>query len=111
MNKPAAKMSNEFIEKLKAYSWKGNVRELKNTMERIALLSDNAILTIEDLPYEIKNNSPGKGSASSFNLATVEKEHIMKTLSHTRGNKTEAAHLPGIGLTTLYRKLDEYKIK
>jgi len=111
VNKPAAKMSNEFIEKLKAYSWKGNVRELKNTMERIALLSDNATLTIEDLPYEIKNNTSGKASASSFNLAAMEKEHIMKTLSHTKGNKTEAAHLLGIGLTTLYRKLDEYKIK
>jgi DNA-binding NtrC family response regulator len=40
----------------------------------------------------------------------VEKEHIEKTLAYTKGNKTEAARLMGIGLTTLYRKLEEYKI-
>jgi two-component system NtrC family response regulator len=111
MNKPVPKMSDEFVEKLKAYSWKGNIRELKNTMERIAILSDNIVLNTEDLPYEITSNSTGKVFASSFNLATAEKEHILKTLAHTKGNKTEAARLMGIGLTTLYRKLEEYKIQ
>jgi two-component system, NtrC family, response regulator len=48
--------------------------------------------------------------ANSFDLESVEKQHIIKVLTHTRGNKTETARLLGIGLTTLYRKLDEYKI-
>lgn len=106
----APAMSAEFIDKLKAYSWKGNIRELKNTMERIAILSGNNTLTVQDLPAEIKNTSFAKSPVSPFNLATVEKEHIEKTLAYTKGNKTEAARLMGIGLTTLYRKLEEYKI-
>jgi two-component system NtrC family response regulator len=110
VNKPAPKMNAEFIEKLKAYNWKGNIRELKNTMERIVILSDEAILTIQDLPLEISNCSSLKTVNSSYNLAEVEKAHIQKTLAHAKGNKTETARLLGIGLTTLYRKLEEYKI-
>jgi two-component system, NtrC family, response regulator len=108
VNKPVLTMSAEFIEKLKAYSWKGNVRELKNIMERITILSDGPILTPADLPFEIRNASASH--PSSFNLGEIEKYHIQKVLEHTKGNKTEAAHLLNIGLTTLYRKLEEYKL-
>lgn len=101
-------MSTEFIEKLKAYTWKGNVRELKNIMERITILSDGPVLTPADLPFEIRNVSASY--PSSFNLGEIEKYHIQKVLEHTKGNKTEAAHLLNIGLTTLYRKLEEYKL-
>ncbi|MBS1608259.1 MAG: sigma-54-dependent Fis family transcriptional regulator, partial [Bacteroidetes bacterium] len=47
---------------------------------------------------------------SAFDLAGIEKLHIRKVLAHTKGNKTEAAKLLNIGLTTLYRKIEEYKI-
>jgi transcriptional regulator with PAS, ATPase and Fis domain len=47
---------------------------------------------------------------SAFELSSVEKLHIQRVLNHTKGNKTEAARLLNIGLTTLYRKLEEYKI-
>ena len=50
------------------------------------------------------------GALSSFDLASVEKQHIQHVLNHTRGNKTEAARLLNIGLTTLYRKIEEYKL-
>ncbi|HTA81867.1 MAG TPA: sigma-54 dependent transcriptional regulator [Bacteroidia bacterium] len=109
VNKRAPEMSADFIEKLKAYDWKGNIRELKNVMERIAILSGNPVLTVEDLPFEIKNCATGHGS-SSFSLSEMEKQHIQKVLEYTKGNKTESARLLGIGLTTLYRKLEEYKI-
>jgi len=108
VNKPVQEMSPDFLEKLKTYSWKGNIRELKNMMERMVILSDNAILTSGDLPFEIKNSS--FSNSASFDLAEVEKQHIQKVLSYTKGNKTEAARLLNIGLTTLYRKLDEYKL-
>jgi len=49
-------------------------------------------------------------SSPTFELATVEKNHIQKVFLHTNGNKTETARLLGIGLTTLYRKIDEYKL-
>jgi DNA-binding NtrC family response regulator len=45
---------------------------------------------------------------SAFSLASVEKLHIQRVLNHTKGNKTETARLLGIGLTTLYRKIEEY---
>lgn len=108
VNKQVPEMSAGFLQKLNAYTWKGNIRELKNMMERVVILSDNTILTEEDLPFEVKNAVVTK--TNSYNLADVEKHHIQKVLAHTNGNKTEAARLLNIGLTTLYRKLEEYKI-
>ena len=101
-------MSPGFLEKLKNYPWKGNIRELKNMMERVVILSDNDILDAGELPFEIKNSTTS--NATSFDLAEVEKHHIQNVLTHTKGNKTEAARLLNIGLTTLYRKLEEYKL-
>ncbi len=109
VNKTVPKMSFEFLEKLKTYSWKGNIRELKNIMERMVILSDSPELTSDDLPLEIRSSI--LTNTDSFNLADVEKYHIQKVLAHTKGNKTEAARLLNIGLTTLYRKLEEYKIQ
>ena len=108
VNKPVPKMSPGFLEKLKNYPWKGNIRELKNMMERVVILSDNDILDAGELPFEIKNSTTS--NATSFDLAEVEKHHIQNVLTHTKGNKTEAARLLNIGLTTLYRKLEEYKL-
>jgi len=108
VNKQVPEKDPEFLEKLKNYSWKGNIRELKNIMERVVILSDNRVLTCEDLPIEISNST--NINSSSFDLGEVEKYHIQKVLLHTKGNKTEAARLLNIGLTTLYRKLEEYKI-
>lgn len=108
VNKQVPKMSADFLEKLKSYSWKGNIRELKNIMERTVILSDNLVLIDEDLPFEIKNSTPT--NSNSLSLAEVEKHHIMRILTYTKGNKTETAHLLGIGLTTLYRKIEEYKL-
>jgi len=108
VNKTAPEMSPDFLEKLKTYSWKGNIRELKNIMERIVILSDNTTLTVNDLPFEIKNSS--FSNSASFDLAETEKQHIQRVLTHTRGNKTEAARLLNIGLTTLYRKIEEYHL-
>ncbi|MNT37416.1 Limonene hydroxylase [compost metagenome] len=104
-------MSTDFLEKLHSYSWLGNIRELKNIMERAVILSDSDQLTMNELPYEIlfSTDSPN-GVTSTFDLATVEKMHIQKVLQHTKGNKTEAARLLNIGLTTLYRKIEEYKL-
>lgn len=108
VNKPLPEMSPDFLEKLEAYSWKGNIRELKNVMERMVILSNNSVLTADELPFEIKNST--LAGPASFSLEEVEKHHIQKILAYTKGNKTEAARLLNIGLTTLYRKLEEYKI-
>ncbi|GAA4449483.1 sigma-54 dependent transcriptional regulator [Rurimicrobium arvi] len=93
------------------YPWKGNIRELKNAMERAVILEDTGILMPGSLPLSIQQATSGQDAQASFQLASVEKQHIRKVLQHTKGNKTEAARLMGIGLATLYRKLEEYGLK
>jgi DNA-binding NtrC family response regulator len=110
-NKKQISLSAPYLEALKAHSWKGNIRELKNVIERSVILTDGDELLTGTLPpgFEppvIKNNK----TLSAFDLASAEKIHIQKVLNYTNGNKTEAARLLNIALTTLYRKLEEYKI-
>ncbi|MBK7852756.1 MAG: sigma-54-dependent Fis family transcriptional regulator [Bacteroidetes bacterium] len=112
-NKKIKPLSKDIVEILKQYSWNGNIRELKNVIERCVILSDSDELSIENLPAEfqtISSVSKGGKQLSAFDLASAEKLHILKVLNYTNGNKTKAAELLNIALTTLYRKLDEYKI-
>lgn len=110
-NKHIQGMSKEFLERLQQHEWKGNIRELKNIIERAVILSDGGELTLENLPADLQvAGLRHTGPISAFDLASVEKLHIQRVLNHTRGNKTEAARLLNIGLTTLYRKIEEYKL-
>jgi DNA-binding NtrC family response regulator len=110
-NKRIDSMSKEFLDRLQQHEWKGNIRELKNIIERAVILADDHQLTIESLPSELQvTGNRSSGPLSAFDLASVEKLHIQRVLNHTRGNKTEAARLLNIGLTTLYRKIEEYKL-
>lgn len=107
-------MTPEFFTALKAADWKGNIRELRNVIERSMIVCDKQ-LTLQDLPIEMQNshheNTSGDGNNySEFELAAMEKRHIAKVLQYTKGNKTEASRLLKIGLTTLYRKIEEYGI-
>jgi len=109
LNKPVPKADKQFLLKLQNHLWRGNIRELKNMIERTLILSDADILSGDILPFELESNSQPLKNAV-FDLETIEKLHIQWILKHTRGNKTEAARLLGIGLTTLYRKIEEYNI-
>ncbi len=103
-----------YIEALKKHTWKGNVRELRNVIERSMIIAGDDRLMVTDLPIEIQNAQAiqsGEPVLSDFELAGMEKKHILKVLQYTAGNKTEAARLMHIGLTTLYRKIEEYNIK
>lgn len=102
-----------YIEALKRHSWKGNIRELRNVVERSMIIAEGDRLIVTDLPVEIQNAQaaqPGEHTLSDFELANMERKHILKVLQYTAGNKTEAARLMHIGLTTLYRKIEEYGI-
>ena len=102
-------MTKDFTDRLLQHGWKGNIRELKNVMERAVILADGPELTIGNLPLELQAVAPGsQQNLSAFDLASVEKLHILRVLRHTNGNKTETARLLNIGLTTLYRKIEEY---
>lgn len=113
MNVKTKHPSDEFMMMLCQYSWPGNIRELRNVIERSVILSSEDQLQIETLPLEIGNRSLPSGSdkiLSAFDLSSAEKLHIQKVLNHTGGNKSEAARLLNIGLTTLYRKIEEFGI-
>jgi len=110
MNKHITEMSSSFADKLNSHLWRGNIRELKNVIERAVIMCDEPFLTQEHLPNDFQNMvlqhcHPVK---SAFDLETVEKQHIQKVLHFTRGNKMEAARLLKIGVATLYRKLETY---
>lgn len=99
----------ECIKLMEAYSWPGNIRELRNVIERALIVCDSEIKP-DDLPVDIRLNNNPEAPMSEFDLAIVERNHIAKILEYTKGNKTETARLLKIGLTTLYRKIEEYKI-
>ncbi|MEO6915094.1 MAG: sigma-54 dependent transcriptional regulator [Chitinophagaceae bacterium] len=100
-------LTREAIKLLEAHAWKGNIRELRNVIERAVIISDGPEIMAADLPFDIQKQ---QAQTDSLSLASVEKNHIGRVLKHTQGNKTEAARLLDIGLTTLYRKIEEYGI-
>ncbi|MER3472218.1 MAG: sigma-54-dependent Fis family transcriptional regulator [Chitinophagaceae bacterium] len=93
---------------LQSHSWKGNIRELKNIIERAVILETGNELSVGAIPLDLQ--TPADAAASTFDITVMEKQHILKVLAFTKGNKTEAARLLNIGLTTLYRKMEEYGI-
>ena len=109
VNKQIKGFTDEFLKKLEAYIWPGNIRELKNVIERAVILCDSDELDASLLPYEFNTTENKNGNpASVFDLESVEKQHIQRVLNHTRGNRAETARLLNIGIATLYRKLKEY---
>ncbi|HCR77498.1 MAG TPA: sigma-54-dependent Fis family transcriptional regulator [Chryseobacterium sp.] len=101
-------ISPEYYKTLEKNDWKGNIRELRNTVERSLILMNDHILDAESLPrYSEKVSSEN----DSFSMKSLEKEHIQKVLQYTKGNKAEAARLLEIGIATLYRKLEEYHLR
>lgn len=111
--RPVVEIAPAFLEALDSQPWKGNIRELRNVIERSMIVCESGYLDIADLPFDIQNahyEHSNDSSPGSFELSAMERRHIARVLEYTKGNKTEAARLLKIGLTTLYRKIEEYKI-
>ena len=111
--RPVVEIAPAFLEALDSQPWKGNIRELRNVIERSMIVCESGYLDIADLPFDIQNahyEHSNDSSPGSFELSAMERRHIARILEYTKGNKTEAARLLKIGLTTLYRKIEEYKI-
>ena len=111
--RPVVEIAPAFLEALDSQPWKGNIRELRNVIERSMIVCESGYLDIADLPFDIQNahyEHSNDSSPGSFELSAMERRHIARVLEYTKGNKTEAARLMKIGLTTLYRKIEEYKI-
>ncbi len=106
----------EALAALKSHDWPGNIRELEHTIERAVLLGKGELIGLEDLPPHFASREScelvvGQAVAKQLTLRDLEREYIDKLLASTHGNKTEAARILGVDRTTLYRKLEEYKIK
>jgi two-component system NtrC family response regulator len=102
-------MDADFLRLLRGYDWRGNVRELKNVLERAVILADEEVLTPDTLPAEFQLPTPELAEAApGRSLWAMEKRQIQQVLQEVAGNKTEAARQLGISVKTLYRKVQEY---
>jgi DNA-binding NtrC family response regulator len=109
-------IDKEALALLISHRWPGNVRELEHTIERAVLLGNGATIGVHDLPPQLSGAAARKlplaeAVARSFTLRDLEREYIERVLENTGGNKSEAAKILGVDRTTLYRKLEEYKLK
>ena len=99
---------------LMAYNWPGNVRQLKNAVDTMVVLSNGPRLTVANLPPDIRPSSTaspgGLDNVAGIPLEQLEKEAIRKTLAMVHGNREQAAKILGIGERTLYRKIKEYDL-
>jgi DNA-binding NtrC family response regulator len=118
----------EVVEKLRAYSWPGNVRQLRNCLERAVLLANDGRITVSELPPEVAGRtngamplvtvpSPHAGQVDSGPLSTsaslrdVEKQQIIAALEQTGWHRGKAAEMLGISPSTLYRRLRDYNLE
>jgi DNA-binding NtrC family response regulator len=114
-------ISAEAMEGIQRYDWPGNVRELKNCIDRMIAFNSGPVLHCSDLPSNVMNGwNPQETGIRAVAAAVaapggvvlplqeVERRAIEQALAYTRGDRSMAAHLLGIGRTTLYRKLKEY---
>lgn len=104
-------LSEDAVEVLKGHNWPGNVRQLRNAVERIAHRTRTALISAEDIWRDGHIQPPKtvhEGPLSS--LAEMEREHIMKVLRKCSGNRAKSARVLGISRSTLYLKLAEYGV-
>jgi DNA-binding NtrC family response regulator len=125
-------LTHEALEAMLGYDWPGNVRELSNCIQRMTAMSSGPLLHTADLPSPLQNylmsarseqrtmvaavqSRPGPidppPAPAIMPLSVIEKRAILEALAHTEGDHGRAARLLGIGRTTLYRKLKEYRME
>jgi DNA-binding NtrC family response regulator len=95
------------------YRWPGNVRELENTIERAAILAETDVIHTHDLPEKLHDALPNGSSDAEppgMTLEELEREHMRRVLNQVKGDKVKAAQMLGIHLSTLYRKVQRYRL-
>ena len=118
-DRPQLQLSPEALVALARHPWPGNVRQLRNLLESVAVFHPGGEIGVEDLPAEFQGRSQAAtgGVATPVQppfgrprtMAEIERQAILETLELTNGKRTEAAKILGIGLRTLQRKLKEYR--
>jgi two-component system response regulator PilR (NtrC family) len=119
-SKNPKKLSPEALQVLMNYPWKGNVRELENIVERVVLLCDRDVITLEDLPGEIVQSRDTFECLPEFGdggfdleqtMEKIEKEYLMKALEKANGIKTEAARLLNLSFRSFRHRLAKYGMR
>jgi DNA-binding NtrC family response regulator len=113
--KPIEGIAPEAQQVLMSYAWPGNVRQLRNVIENMVVMSTGAVLGLESLPPDIRpagGDVPlgGMNNLVGIPIVQAEKELIRNTLKLLSGNREQAAKILGIGERTLYRKIKEYDL-
>jgi two-component system response regulator AtoC len=117
-NRPELNISAETRRRLQDYAWPGNVRELRNCLERAAAISVTDLIDVTQIPFlrdeqkAVVNRGAGPISPTEMvpkTLEELEREHILRVLGESNGNRERAAAILGISSRTLYRKLREYE--
>jgi DNA-binding NtrC family response regulator len=107
-------VSQEALSALNHYHWPGNVRELENCIERAVLLSRREVIEKDDFPAKVMENKPtsivSSESPETPTLESIEKAYIYYIMNQAQGKKSKAAQILGIDSSTLYRKLEKYKL-
>jgi two-component system response regulator HydG len=110
-------ITEKALARMRRYDWPGNVRELENAIERAVIIAQGRLITIDDLPDSVRGAESENDERKTVELEVgasmeeVEKRVILETLAYTKGDKSRAAQILGIGRKTLYRKLLQYNHK
>ena len=110
-NKEIEGVNDEVLKLLMSYEWPGNIRELENVVESSVIMSKGRIIDTEALPGKFAGEVFGNQIPGVKTLAEIEKSHILKVLAENNNNKLKTASILGIDRTTLYSKLEKYKIQ
>jgi DNA-binding NtrC family response regulator len=110
-NKDIKGVSPKAMKLINSYEWPGNIRELMNCIESAVVMTNKDIIDVESLPPFLFLGTDKARGESRDNLYEIEKRAILDALKKAQGNKAKAAKLLGIGLRTLYRKLEQYQTK
>jgi DNA-binding NtrC family response regulator len=108
--RPEPTFTDRAVQVLHRYAWPGNVRELENHIQRLVVMSDGNAIDVPDLPSHMRFSAVRR-AALERSLAEVEADHIRSVLSHTGGNKTQAARVLGIDRKTLRDKVRRYGLE
>ena len=101
-------LASEALDALQNYAWPGNLRELRNVLERAVLLAEGGIIHAHDLPLPAAARPGAAAVDEPLSLDEVERRHIAAVLQHANWHQGKAASLLGISAKTLYRKIREY---
>jgi len=110
MNKRVSGITNGAIRALLTHSWRGNIRELENVIERAIIFAEGRDICLEDLPFAVDFVDDDSKEDLRESIRQFERQHIMYCLRRHRHDKAEAARHLGIGISSLYRKCEELDI-